>query len=53
MYWHVTYAYKDHQGVQVMSVGMQSCYTEAQARCLFHYVRPASAGWKIISMKPH
>lgn len=53
MYYEVTYGYKNHCGAQVMSVGGSTVHTEVQARAMFHHIRPAEAGFHIISIKPH
>lgn len=50
MYWEITYCYKHHVGVQVMSVDGN---TEAQARSMFYFIRPKEVGWRIVSVKPH
>lgn len=53
MYYEVTYGYKNHCGVQVMSVGGSTVHSESQARRMFHHIRPASAGFFIIEINPH
>jgi hypothetical protein len=53
MYYEVTYGYKGHCGVQVLSVGGSTVHTEAQARGMFHHIRPKESGFYIIEIKPH
>lgn len=50
MHWEVTYGYKNHCGVQVLSV---KGATELHARSMFHHTRPKEVGFHIISIKPH